>query len=153
MFFEILFIRHHNLTIMDDEHAIRKQAIKLYLNGISVTEIGLRLGKARSWVNKWIKRYQTIGGDDWFKSKSRSPKHIKSKTPTEVENLVINIRKSLNDRIYSQTGALTIMYEFERLGLKAPSLSTINRILKRNHQIKLSSEKHKKKQIILIASH
>jgi hypothetical protein len=36
MSFEILFIGHHNLTIMDDEHAIRKQAIKLHLNGISL---------------------------------------------------------------------------------------------------------------------
>jgi hypothetical protein len=45
------------------------------------------------------------------------------------------------------------MYEFERLGLKAPSISTINRILKRNNQIKLSNDKQKKKLNILTAFH
>jgi len=138
---------------MDDELSIRKQAIKLHLNGISAMEISHRLGKSRSWVNKWIKRYRTLGGDDWFKSKPRTPKRIRGKTPQGLEDLVITIRKRLEGRIYSQTGALSIMYEFERLGLKAPSISTINRILKRHNQIKLSIDKQKKKLNILTAFH
>jgi len=131
---------------MDDELIIRKQAIELHLKGFAVVEIGHKLGKSRQWVHKWINRYRTIGGDDWYKSISRSPKQVHRKTPRKEEDLVINIRKSLEGHIYSQTGALSIMYEFERLGVKAPSISTINRILKRNNQINLSSVKQKKKQ-------
>ncbi len=95
-------------------------------------------------MHKWIKRYQTIGGNEWYKSISRTPKQIQGKTPSKTEDLVIRIRKNFEGRIYSQTGALSIMYEFERLGLKPPSIATINRILKRNNQINKSSVKQKK---------
>jgi hypothetical protein len=126
---------------MNDELIIRKQAIELYLKGTSVIEIGRKLGKSRQWVHKWINRYRTIGGDDWYKSLSKAPKKVYCKTAVKKEELVINIRKSLEGRLYSQTGALSIMYEFERLGLKSPSISTINRILKRNDLIKMSNVK------------
>ena len=138
---------------MDDEIIIRKQAIELYLNGISTVDIAQQLGKSRQWVHKWIKRYQTIGGDEWYKSISKTPKHIQGKTPRKTEDLVVRIRKSFEGRIYSQTGALSIMYEFERLGLKPPSIATINRILKRNNQINKSSVKQKKKQNIQTILH
>jgi putative transposase len=138
---------------MNDEEIIRKQAVELYLKGISVIDIGLKLNKSRQWVHKWINRYRSIGGDEWYISKSRSPKQVHGKTPQRQEDLVIKIRKSLEGRNYSQTGALSIMYEFEHMGLKAPSITTINRILKRNNQIKLSNEKQKKKQNIQTALH
>ena len=57
---------------------------------------------------------------------------------------MINVRKALADRRYSQTGALSIMYEIERMGLKPPSIPTINRILKRNNLITPSSVKQRK---------
>lgn len=138
---------------MDDEIIIRKQAIELYLNGISTVDIAQQLGKSRQWVHKWIKRYQTIGGDEWYNSISRTPKQIQGKTPPKTEDLVVRIRKSFEGRMYSQTGALSIMYEFERLGLKPPSIATINRILKRNNQINKSSVKQKKKQNTLTILH
>jgi len=67
-----------------------------------------------------------------------------NRIPQNQEELVINVRKALEGRTYSQTGALSIMYEIERMGLKAPSIPTINRILKRNNLINLSSVKRKK---------
>ena len=100
---------------MDDEIIIRKQAVELHLNGTSTLDIARKLGKSRQWVHKWVKRYQTIGGDTWYRSISRTPRHIQSKTPKKTEDLVISIRKGFESRIYSQTGALSIMYEFERL--------------------------------------
>jgi len=138
---------------MDDEIIIRKQAIELHLKGYSSVDIARKLYKSRQWVHKWIKRYQSIGGDDWYKSLSTSPRQMKGRTSKNIEDLVVNIRKSFEGRIYSQTGALSIMYEFERLGLKPPSIPTINRILKRNNLIKMSKEKQIKKKNIPIVLH
>jgi len=58
--------------------------------------------------------------------------------------LIISVRKALSGRRYSQIGALSIMYEIERIGLKSPAIPTINRILKRNNLINTSSVKQRK---------
>ena len=129
---------------MDDELILRKQAIELYLGGTSISDIVQKLNRSRQWVHKWITRYRNIGGDEWYHSESTSPKHMHNRTPQYEEELVINIRKALEGRTYSQTGALTIMYEVERMGLKPPSIPTINRILKRNNLINYSSVKQRK---------
>jgi hypothetical protein len=129
---------------MDDELILRKQAVELYLNGVPISEIVQKLYRSRQWVHKWITRYRTKGGDDWYLSESTSPKQMHNRIPQDEENLVINVRKALEGRIYSQTGALSIMYEIERLGHKSPSIPTINRILKRNNLINTSSVKQRK---------
>lgn len=133
---------------MNDEIIIRKQAIDLFLKGKSKIEIAELLGKSRQWVHKWIKRYQTIGGDDWYKSFSNTPKTVINKTPKDVEDLVVNIRKGLEERLYSQKGALNILYEFKRLGIDPPSIPTINRILKRNGKVSKDSPRFAKKKNI-----
>ena len=129
---------------MEDEIILRKQAIELYLNGVPVSDIAQKLDRSRQWVHKWITRYRTKGGKDWFHSESTSPKHVYNKSSPKDEDLVINVRKALTGRKYSQTGALSIMYEIERMGLKAPSIPTINRILKRNNLINFGSVKQRK---------
>jgi putative transposase len=133
---------------MDDEIIIRKQAVELHLKDFSIVEIAQQLGKSRQWVHKWIKRYRSLPGDDWYRSISRTPRQIKSKTPKDLEDMVVNIRKSFEGNKYSQTGALSIMYEFERLGVKSPSIATINRILTRNKLVNKSSVKQLKKKNI-----
>ena len=129
---------------MDDELILRKQAVELNLNGVPVSKIAQKLGRSRQWVHKWITRYRTKGGDNWFHSESTSPKQAHNRTPPNEEGLVINVRKALESQLYSQTGALSIMYEMERLGLKSPSIPTINRILKRNNLINNRSVKQRK---------
>jgi len=129
---------------MEDELILRKQAVELHLSGVPISDIVQKLGRTRQWVYKWITRYRTKGGDNWYHSESRSPKQMCNRIPQNQEELVINVRKALEGRTYSQTGALSIMYEIERMGLKAPSIPTINRILKRNNLINLSSVKRKK---------
>jgi transposase InsO family protein len=130
--------------IMDSEIILRKQAIELYLTGIPIVEIAQKVERSRQWVHKWINRYRSIGGDDWYKSKSNSPNHVHRKTPQKAEELVVKIRSSLQERLYSQTGALSIMYEIKRLGFEPPSLSTINRILRRNSLISKNKVKQRK---------
>lgn len=129
---------------MEDELIFRKQAVELYLNGISISDISQKLDRSRQWVHKWILRYRTKGGEDWFYSESTTPKQVYNKTSKKKEDMVISVRKTLQDRKYSQTGALSIMYEIKRMGMKSPSISTINRILKRNNQINTSSVKQRK---------
>jgi hypothetical protein len=129
---------------MEDELILRKQAVELFLQGVPISDIALKLDRSRQWVHKWLTRYRTIGGEDWFRSKSASPRQVPNKTPQNEEDLVVKIRKALEDRIYSQTGALSIMYEIESMGLKPPSIPTINRILKRNNLITCSRVKQKK---------
>jgi hypothetical protein len=85
-----------------------------------------------------------VGGDDWYLSISTAPKRPGQRTPRKEEDLVINVRKALAGRRYSQTGALSIMYEIKRMGFHSPSIATINRILKRNDLITSSSVKQKK---------
>lgn len=129
---------------MEDDLILRQQAVELYLKGVPVSDIGQKLERSRQWVHKWITRYRSDGGDGWYLSRSTAPKQARKRIPQKEEELVINVRKALADRRYSQTGALSIMYEIEHMGLKPPSIPTINRILKRNNLITASSVKQKK---------
>ena len=130
--------------IMEDEIILRKQAVELHLQGVPISDIVHSLGRSRQWVHKWINRYRSVGGDDWYLSISTAPKRPRQRTPRKEEDLVINVRKALAGRRYSQTGALSIMYEIKRMGFHSPSIATINRILKRNDLITSSSVKQKK---------
>jgi len=53
-----------------------------------------------------------------------------------IEHAIIEARKRLDSNPYSQKGAISILYELNQLGIDAPSVATINRILKRNGLIK-----------------
>lgn len=129
---------------MEDELILRQQAVEQYLKGVPVFDIAQKLGRSRQWVHKWVTRYRRESTDNWYLSKSTAPKQALNRTPRKSEDLVISVRKALIDRCYSQTGALSIMYEIKRMGLKPPSIPTINRILKRNNLITVSSVKQRK---------
>jgi transposase InsO family protein len=61
-----------------------------------------------------------------------------------LEKSVVSLRKSLLSKPYSQKGALSIMYELDRLGMKSPSLSTVNRILQRNNLVNPSAARERR---------
>ncbi len=92
---------------MKDEIILRKQAVELHLQGVPICDIVHSLGRSRQWVHKWINRYRSVGGDDWYLSISTAPKRSGQRTPRKEEDLVINVRKALAGRRYSQTGALS----------------------------------------------
>ena len=77
---------------------------------------------------------------EWFKEESRAPKNVHRRTDSEIEQLVVNVRKSLmegktEDTKYRCIGAVEIQFRMHKLGYsedKTPSLSTIKRIIKRN---------------------
>jgi transposase len=113
---------------------LRKKTIKLLLSGKPVKEICEIVGLSRQWVYKWYKRY--LKGDKlWFKEHSRAPYNIPHKTPSEIEQAVISIRKRLQQKDGFK-GAQRIRWEMEDLNYEyIPSISTINTILKRNNLI------------------
>lgn len=126
---------------MDSEEKLRQEAMRLYLQKVSISSIASQLSRSRQWVYKWIEKHHSSSSPDWYKEASRAPKHPFGKTNEHAENAVVEIRKQLSAKPYSQQGAVSIMYELKRLGLTAPSAATINRILKKHDLIKKDKPK------------
>ncbi|MCK4548509.1 MAG: helix-turn-helix domain-containing protein, partial [Candidatus Eisenbacteria sp.] len=71
-----------------EEEQIRKDAVKLHLEGTSVTEVCSDIGRSRQWLYKWLRRYQ--GGDaEWYAERSRAPQEVANRTPRKVEKRVL----------------------------------------------------------------
>lgn len=122
----------------------RKEAINLWLNGNSIEQIVKSVDRSRQWVHKWINRYKVDPDSEWFCSHSTAPKTMRSKISTDVEQQIVHFRKALSGEKYAQTGAISIQYEFFRLGIDPPQVWTINRVLSRNNLIHHSNEKPSK---------
>lgn len=118
-----------------DESELREEAIKKYENGESPKKIYQNLGRSESWFFKWLKRYQNEG-KHWAQSRSRRPHRIPHKIDKSLEQAVIETRKHLEDQRYTQIGALNISWHMREKGITPPSISTINRIIKRNNLVR-----------------
>jgi len=148
LFFEILELRQKK---MKDEEIIRKQAVELHLKSIPINDIADTLGKTRQWVHKWLKRHKT-GSDVWYQSLSNAPNKPISRIPEDIEEAIVSIRINLKEQKYAQKGALNILYEFKRLNIIPPSMSTINRVIQRNGLLGKGTKREAKKKNILITS-
>jgi putative transposase len=106
-------------------------AVKRFINGESSESICTSLGRSRSWLYKWIKRYREHD-DTWSRSQSRCPHSSEFRTAPEIVEVVKMVRLNLyNQDLFC--GAQAIRWELEDIGIKPlPSLRTINRILSRN---------------------
>ena len=109
----------------------RVYAVERFENGESPEVICSSLGKSKTWLYKWIRRYRE-GDDLWNKSQSRCPHLIRHRMPSEIEEIVKIIRLNLyNKGLFC--GAQAILWELEDLYVNPlPSARTINRILSRN---------------------
>jgi len=113
---------------------LRKKAIKRYENGESPKEIYQSLGKGKTWFFKWLKRYK-LDGKDWDNNHSCKPHKSPKRIDKIVEQTVIETRKYLEKKLYSQIGALAISYDLNKQGIISPPISTINKILRRNNLV------------------
>lgn len=113
------------------EEELRKQAVTMVGQGVSVTETARQLGKTRQWVYKWIERSST-GEPDWNISRSNAPNSIPNKTPEDIESSVVKTRRMLESNPHKESGAYPIMHELRRQGIVPPSVATINRILRKH---------------------
>ena len=112
----------------------REKAIKRYKNGESPKEIYQSLGKGKTWFFKWLKRYK-LDGKDWSQSQSRKPHQNSKRIDEMMEQMVVETRKHIEKKLYSQIGALAISYDLNKQGIISPPISTINKILRRNDLI------------------
>ena len=113
---------------------LREKAIKRYKNSESPKEIYQSLGKGKTWFFKWLKRYK-LDRKDWAKSHSCRPHQSPKRINKTMEQMVIETRKHLEKKLYSQIGALAIHYNLNKQGIISPPISTINKILRRNDLI------------------
>lgn len=123
---------------MNSEEKLRQDAVQLYLHDVSVSSIARQLSKSRQWVYKWVSRYENSHDPEWYREHSRAPHKQPGELPANIEHSIIEVRKKLSGKCYSQKGAISILYELKQLGIQAPSVSTINRVLKKNGLIKQS---------------
>lgn len=113
---------------MDKVEMERQQAVERYQQGESVAAICTSLGRSVRWLYKWIERAQKEGS--WWEEQSRRPHSPFNRSSTETEQLVMQTRQRLvQDECFK--GAQSIAWELEAAKIKAPSIATINRILKR----------------------
>jgi transposase InsO family protein len=129
-----------------EEEQKRIDAVNRYQMGERPSKICESVGRSRVWLRKWIGRYDNSGKNskkEWFRDESRAPKNVHRKTDSEVEQLIINVRKSLmegktEDTKYRCIGAEEIQFRMHELGHsedETPSLATIKRIIKRNGMV------------------
>lgn len=115
----------------EENEQYRIHAVERFKNGESPEAICASLGKSRTWLYKWIRRYREHD-DAWCQSRSRCPHSIQCRTPSEIVEIVKMVRLNLyNKDLFC--GAQAIRWEMEDLGVKPlPSIRTINRIVSRN---------------------
>jgi putative transposase len=113
-----------------EEEKERIHAVELCKSSQSVAAVCAVLGHCRTWLYKWIERYDS-GDDDWFKEKTRCPNFCPRRTPREIEEIVKITRLSLYNA-GTFCGAEAIRWQLEDDGEPyIPSVATIKRILKR----------------------
>ncbi len=118
---------------MEEEiRQLRILAAQWFKAGESPESICTSLGKSRSWLYKWVSRFDE-DSSSWFEDHSRRPQKASNHTPFEIEEIVKMIRLNLyNQDLFC--GAPAILWEMEDLGVEPlPSTRTINRILARNN--------------------
>lgn len=109
----------------------RIAAVQRFFRGEKPESICTNLGKSRSWLYKWIERFDA-NDKSWAQEQSRAPRIQASRIDPKVEEAVKLVRLSLyNKGLFC--GDQAIYWELENLGVTPlPSLCTINRILDRN---------------------
>jgi putative transposase len=103
---------------------LRAQAVARYLAGESATEICRSLKKSRQWLYKWLHRQDELSTDS-------TTNRVHNRTPVEIEEAVIKVRKKLQSTKYAQIGVNAINRELYTQRLSPLPPATINRIIKR----------------------
>jgi putative transposase len=123
----------------------KMEAVQRYENGESVESIVRDMRKSRTWVYKWIDRYDARN-PLWCEEQSRVP-IIQRRTSYEIEAAVKMVRLSLYNS-GEFCGDQAIRWELDNQDVRPlPSLSTINRILRRNDLTHRRTGRYESKEI------
>ena len=99
------------------------------LEGRSYRDVAQAHGVSKSWVGKVIGRFRD-GGYEAIGPRSRAPNRIAHRTPSALEDEIVTLRKELLD-LGVDAGAETIHHHLSLRHERAPSVSTIWRVLRR----------------------
>jgi transposase InsO family protein len=99
------------------------------VEGRSVRDVARCHGVSKSWVSVLVCRYRE-GGYEAIAPRSKRPQRLPRRTPDDVEDAIVRIRKELSGHGYD-AGPETIAWHLRRQGRPVPSTSTIWRILVR----------------------
>jgi putative transposase len=127
------------------EHLERSRmvAVQRYFSGESPKSICAALGKSKPWLYKWIARYDP-DSRHWYRDRSRSPLHPRI-VDSAIEVKVIEARKQPEEQ-HLFCGPRSVLWQLEDEGVRdLPSISTIKRIIKRNHLTKRRSGRYQPK--------
>jgi len=135
-----------------DEIALRKQAVQLWLNGETKSNIARRLCRSRLWVTRWTKRYQPDAPGESLQDHNRAPKHPHRGWSESIRKMVLQSRRARQDGQqpgyrYALTSAEAIHYELRELGISpTPPVRTIHSWLKQAGMVKEHKEETIAKQ-------
>lgn len=116
------------------EYARRCKAIDLLRRGARFAAVARGVGRSRSWLAKWWRRYRREGRPG-LRDHSRAPRRIWRRTALRLVALVLRVRAELvahrrRGTAFAGRGADAIRWELERHGVRRlPSRRTIERIL------------------------
>jgi transposase InsO family protein len=99
------------------------------LEGRSYRDVARAHGVSKSWVGKVVGRFRE-GGYEAIAPRSRAPRQIPHRTPVELEDEIVGLRKELTN-LGVDAGAQTIHYHLALRHEQVPSVSTIWRVLSR----------------------
>jgi transposase InsO family protein len=97
------------------------------VEGRPKSEVARTYGVSRRWVITLVQRY-LAEGDAGLEPRSRRPRRSPNRTPAEIEDEIVDIRKELA-KAGHEAGAATIAFHLERRHGRAPAVSTIWRVL------------------------
>ena len=118
----------------------RVAVLQIVSKQLTVTAAAAEFGISRRHLHRLLVRYRE-GGLDALEPRSRRPKTTPIATPGTVRQRVIELRAQLTaDGL--DAGPETIRWHLEREGLRAPSTSTIRRVL---HEVGLISPEPRKR--------
>lgn len=121
---------------MNIKLALRKKAVRLYLQGVSKVEISRRVKRSRRWVYRWLQRYDQQKSDESLNDHSSAPKQTPSPYSQPLKEMVLRLRRERQAGKkpryeYALISATAIYYELRTLGvIPLPSPRTIHSWLK-----------------------
>jgi transposase InsO family protein len=99
------------------------------LEGRSRREVARAHDMSKSWVAELVARFRA-GGYEALEARSKAPLSIPSRTPDELEDRIVALRKKLGEEGFD-AGAQTIHYHLSLTADVVPSVATIWRVLVR----------------------
>ena len=121
----------------DAELKLRLLATEWDEQGTPFTAICQRLQRSHKWLAKWLRRFRT-GGWSALADRSRRPHHVRAATPQRLIQRILALRVELEHHRTRRTrfrgvGASEIQDLLQLERRRVPSLSTIERVLRRHH--------------------